>query len=101
MAAYCTLRDVSTITGLPYDAESQPSNTEALTIIKMVGAEIDGHLKAAGYTLPITNEDDVLLLKYYNQQGAACQCWNADVISLSSAFHENETKFEWNLSDIG
>ena len=76
---YCTLPDVEAMTALTFDAESNPSNTEASNIIERVGAEINGTLKAAGYALPITDAQDRNYLAHYNILGAAYRCWYAAV----------------------
>lgn len=79
--AYCSLADVEGTTGFKYDAESQPSRTEARNIIEGVAADIDGALEAAGYSLPIASSATRTLtrLKYYNTLGAAYRIWHADV----------------------
>lgn len=79
--AYCSLADVEGETGFKYDAESQPSRTEATNIIEGVAAEIDGALEAVGYTIPVasTATRALQMLRRYNILGAAYRCWHADV----------------------
>ena len=77
--SYCDLGDVEGHVQLPFHAESRPSRTEAIRIIRGVATEIDGVLEAAGYTLPIPQVATRTLdmLKYYNALGGAYRCWNA------------------------
>lgn len=77
--AYCTLKNVEAKTGLTYNGESQPTNTEVLTIVTDVAAEIDGVLRAAGYSVPATGANDKALLRHYNTLGAAYQAWHAGI----------------------
>jgi hypothetical protein len=79
--AYCTLADVEGETAFKYDAESNPSRTEARNIIEGVAAEIDGALQAVGYVIPVasTATRALRMLRRYNILGAAYRCWHADV----------------------
>jgi len=79
--AYCNLADVEGEVGFKYDAETQPSRTEAREIIIGVAAEIDGALEAVGYTIPIpaSATRTLQMLKRYNTIGAAYRLWHADV----------------------
>ena len=79
--AYCNLADVEGTTGFKYDAESQPSRTEAREVIIGVAAEIDGVLEAVGYTVPVSSASTrtLAMLKRYNVLGAAYRLWHADI----------------------
>ncbi len=79
--AYCSLADVEGQTGFKYDAESQPSRTEARNTISGVAAEIDGVLEAAGYDVPVPTSATraLTMLKFYNTIGAAYRLWHSDV----------------------
>lgn len=79
--AYCNLADVEGETGFKYDAETQPSRTEAREIIITVAAEIDGALEVAGYTIPIATSETraLMMLKRFNILGAAYRVWHADI----------------------
>jgi hypothetical protein len=77
--AYCVEADVEGLTALAIDTTSKPSSIELLTIIASIAAEIDGVLKAVGYTTPATGVNDVALLRNYNCLGASYRAWHAAV----------------------
>lgn len=79
LGSYCDLEDVEGHTGYHYDGTTQPTNAKAMQIILDISAELDGALKAAGYTLPIpdTATMSLRLLKHYASMAAAYRCWTA------------------------
>jgi hypothetical protein len=77
LPAYCDVSDVETLTGLQFNAGSQPSRTRVQRIIYDTARELDGVLQAAGYPLPITGSDALGLLETYNTIGASYRAWYA------------------------
>ena len=99
---YCELTDVEARTGLNFGGEEQPSNTKAMEIIEKVAFEINGYLKAAGYSLPVTDATDRQFLSHYNDLGAAYQCWYAAVQGTDDHVNAQSWKEDYLrfLSDI-
>lgn len=70
--AYASLEDVVQL--LPkrsYDATSEPSASQCEQFIKNVAKVIDARLRKKGYTPPLTNSEDIQVLKHINALGAA------------------------------
>lgn len=71
----------ATATTSSVEPKTQPNLTEIESLITSVSAELDGILKAAGYSLPISvsNTDSLALLKSYARYGVACRAWHGAV----------------------
>lgn len=73
---YCVHEDVGAKSGYEYSDTSQPTREQVESTITRIGHEIDGVLRAAGYTLPVTDADDLELLKHYCTLGSAYHAWH-------------------------
>jgi len=75
-----TLRDASV--GPPAVAASMPSLTQATALLSATGSEIDMHLRAKGYALPVTDAEALAYLKTACMHGTAARIakakWPAD-----------------------
>ncbi len=68
---------VTEMTGDPYTVGSQPTLAQVLDMLSRRYAEINGVLKARGYTVPATGSNDVAMLAHYEAMGAAVLAWDA------------------------
>lgn len=82
MSEYCTLAEVYPLisklgtlrdaaAGPPAVTATVPSATQAGAICAQVSAEIDGHLRAKGYALPVTGTEALAFLGSVAMNGAA------------------------------
>ena len=70
--AYASLEDIVQL--LPkraYSATTKPSASQCEQMIKDVAKVIDARLRALGYTTPLTDSEDIQVLKHINALGAA------------------------------
>lgn len=74
--AYCTYIDVEEMIGEEYSGNTQPTKIRVVEVCAEISLEIDAVLRAAGYTTPVTDSDDLLLLERYAKLGAACAAWH-------------------------
>ena len=78
--AYCTVKDVEDLSGLKFSHDSRPPVREVQSVIETVAAELDGVAQAAGYTVPVTSEAAVSVLKRYNVFAAAVAAWHTAIV---------------------
>lgn len=82
MADYCTLSEVYPLisklgtlrdaaVGPPVVTATVPSAAQASAVCTQVSAEIDGHLRAKGYALPVSDAEALAFLKSVAMNGAA------------------------------
>jgi len=82
VAEYCTLAEVYPLigrlgtlrdaaSGPPAVSATVPSATQAAAICAQVSVEIDGHLRAKGYVLPVEDADALAFLGSVAMNGAA------------------------------
>lgn len=80
--AYCVVADVQRLMGVTFTSTSRPTTADVETIITSVSADLDGILKAAGYSIvPAVDATALLLLKQYAAMGAAVASWHAGFVS--------------------
>lgn len=76
--AYAELTDVyQLLPGRSYSASTKPSEAQAEQAVKDVAAQINARLRALGYSTPLTDTSDILVLKHINALGAAAHCEQA------------------------
>ena len=63
---------VTALTAVTYTAGTIPTTTQVTAFRAQRYAEINGVLKARGYAVPATGVNDVAMLAYYENIGAAC-----------------------------
>jgi hypothetical protein len=113
--AYCNVSDIQSL--LParrYDGNSKPTFDGAEAIIKDVAKEINGVLRALGYSPPLTGTHDAEDLRTMNKYGAAALIESATLIgvqgqsALAVAYMERYTAMlaklsagEWKFEDAG
>lgn len=75
MADYCTLDDVSPLISAIGELgdETQLTQAGAGTLITQVSAEIDGHLRARGYVIPVTDTEALATLRATGMSGSAAR----------------------------
>jgi hypothetical protein len=77
--AYCTEADLEELMDMQFDATTEPTSARVVIMIADVASEIDGVLRAAGYSPPITATDALGLLRKMNSFGAAPTVFHAAV----------------------
>lgn len=69
--SYCTEADLEDLMDRKFDATTEPTSARVVVMIADVASEIDGVLRAAGYSPPITAADALGLMRKMNSFGAA------------------------------
>lgn len=77
--AYATADDVQALVPeMTFSTTSNPTETEVTTMISQTEAEINGVLRAVGYTtIPVSDSSDVALLQGYVTRRVAAQAYMA------------------------
>jgi hypothetical protein len=81
--AYCTLTDVQGL--LPnrvYTSASKPTMEQAETNCKLVAKEINAICRGLGFTVPMTNANDISTLQLINMLGAAWMCESGTLVGV-------------------
>lgn len=81
--AYCTVSDVQGM--LPnrrYDGTSKPTMSQVELFCKQIAAEINGLLRGLGFSVPLTDANDLVYLQMMNQLGVAYLCESATLVGV-------------------
>lgn len=78
--AYCTEADLEALMDQEFDATTEPTSLEVVQMISDVASEIDGVLRAAGYSPPITTADALGLLRKMNTFGTGPAVFHASYL---------------------
>jgi hypothetical protein len=101
---YCSVEDIRYMMQLPtpYDDESQPTATYVQTMIDNISSRIDIQLKSTGFNVPLTNADQLRVVKQYTIYGVVGDLdnfsKNATVLSVRG--QEYQKRFIDFLNDI-
>jgi len=79
--AYCTRAQLQGLMDQTFAATSSPTATEVEQMIDDVASEIDGVLRAAGYSTPVTATNALPLLRRMNQFGAAPSAFHGSALT--------------------
>ncbi len=71
------LLNLNTGTGITLSATSVPTVTQAESFIDQIASEVDGILRASGYTVPLTGASDKRIVGRYVAQKAAAMVYHA------------------------
>jgi len=64
-------------TGVTFSASSSPTLANVEVMVDQVAAEVDSVLRAAGYSAPVSGDNDKRLLERYVSQKAAAMAYHA------------------------
>lgn len=93
--AYCKKADVENLLSQrDYDSDSEPASLQLENIIDNVAALIDSRLGAIGFTVPVTGDSSLAVLKIINALGAAGLAEKSTVTGVESADEQAKTFWE-------